>query len=93
MFFCHVEIKDGNRNQPFSGEVEARYSHHHGRDLPIADGFGWIGADSKVAIVLGRVVKSDGSVIPCKLTEARLMGMIDHATDVGKKITLEVHHV
>ena len=89
--FCHCEVKeDGNSIKPFSGTVEARFSHHHGRELPIADGLGWLGADSQVAVVLGNVVKSDGSVIPCKLAEARLLGMMNFAADKGQRCTLEI---
>lgn len=89
--FCHCEVKhDGNGIKPFSGTVEARFSHHHGRELPIADGIGWLGADSQVSVVLGSVVKSDGSVIPCKLAESRLLGMINYTEEQGKRITLEI---
>ena len=88
--FCYCEVKDGNGHQHYVGTVEGRYSHHHGRELPIADGLGWIGADSQVSVVLGDVVKSDGSVIPCKLAEARLLGMINYTEEQGKRITLEI---
>ena len=33
---------------------------------------------------------SAGEVLPCLVTEARLMGMANYATDNGKRITLEI---
>ena len=33
---------------------------------------------------------SAGEVLPCLVTEARLMGMANSATEQGKKITLEI---
>ena len=89
--FSHVEIRDGHCDKPFNGEVSTAYSHYHGRNLPKVDGFGWIGADSKVSIVLGRVVKSDGEVIPCQLTEARLMGILETNEEMGGRATLEIN--
>lgn len=90
LMFSHCEVKDGNGDKSLSGTVEARFSHHHGRELPIADGLGWLGADHQVSVVLGNVVKSDGSVIPCKLAEARLLGMINYHAELGRRITLEI---
>lgn len=86
----HCEVKDGHRDKSFSGAAEPRYSHHAGRELLHADGLGWVGADSGCAIVVGRVVRGDGEVMPCKLTEARLLGMANYATEHGKRITLEI---
>ena len=89
--FCHCEVKeDGNGIKPFSGTVEARFSHHHGRELPIADGLGWLGAAPECAVRVGRVVRSDGSVMPCSVTEARILGMANYAVEQGKRITLEI---
>ena len=90
LMFAHAENKHGNGNEPFSGEAEPRFSHHHSRELLHADGLGWVGADPTCAIVLGRVVRGDGSVMPCLVTEARLMGVANYATEQGKKITLEI---
>jgi hypothetical protein len=86
----HVELDDGHRNQSFSGTAEPRYSHAAGRELLHIDGLGWMGAAPECAIRVGRVVTGDGSVMPCQLTEARLLGMANYATEQGKKITLEI---
>ena len=88
--FSYVEVKDGHGDKPFNGEVEPRYSHHAGRELLHVDGFGWLGADSQCAIRVGRVVRSDGEVMQCVVTEARLMGVANYATEQGKRITLEI---
>lgn len=90
MVFSHVEVKDGHRDKPFSGSAEPRYSHAVGRELLHVDGLGWLGAASECAIRVGRVVRSDGEVLPCLVTEARLMGMANFATEQGKHITLEI---
>lgn len=86
----HCEVKDGHRDKSFSGTAEPRYSHAVGRELLHADGLGWVGADSGCAIVVGRVVRSDGEVMPCLVTEARLIGVANYATEQGKRITLEI---
>ena len=90
LMFSHCEVKDGHGDKPFSGEVSTSYSHYHGRNLPKVDGLGWIGADHKVSVVLGRVVRGDGEVIPCQLTEARLMGMLERNEEMGGRATLEI---
>lgn len=90
LMFSHAEVKDGHGNKHFSGEAEPRFSHHHARELLHADGLGWVGADPSCAVVLGRVVRSDGSVMPCLVTEARLMGVANWTVEQGKKITLEI---
>lgn len=92
LMFSHVEVRDGNGDKSFSGEVEPRYSHHAGRELLHIDGLGWMGADPQCSIRVGRVVRSDGSIMPCVVTEARLMGMANFATEQGKRITLEIEH-
>ena len=86
----HCEVEDGHRDKSFSGTAEPRYSHVVGRELLHVDGLGWMGAAPECAIRVGRVVTSDGSVMACQLTEARLMGMANYATEQGKKITLEI---
>lgn len=90
LMFSHAEIRDGHRDKSFTGEVEPRYAHAVGRELLHADGLGWVGADSQCAIRVGRVVRSDGEVIPCQLTEARLMGVANFVAEQGKRITLEI---
>ena len=92
LMFSHVEIRNGNGNKPFSGEAEPRYSHHAGRELLHIDGLGWMGADASCSIRVGRVVRSDGEVMPCVVTEARLLGMANYSTEQGKRITLEIEH-
>ena len=88
--FSHCEVKDGNGHKPFSGEAEPRYSHAHGEELIHVNGLGWLGGQPSCNVVLGRVVQGDGSVIPCRVTEARLMGIANYATENGKRITLEI---
>ena len=90
LMFSHCEVKDGHRDKSFSGEAEPRYSHAHGTELVHVDGLGWMGAQPSCDIVLGRVVKSDGGVLPCRVTEARLIGLVNYATEHGKRITLEI---
>jgi len=90
LMFSHCEVKDGHRDKSFSGEAEPRYSHAHGTELVHIDGLGWMGAAPECAIRVGRVVRSDGEIIPCQLTEARLIGMANYATEQGKRITLEI---
>lgn len=90
LMFSHCEVKDGHGDKSFSCEVEPRYAHGLGRELLHADGLGWMGADPQCAIRVGRVVRSDGEVIPCQLTEARLIGMANFVTEQGKRITLEI---
>lgn len=90
LMFSHAEIRDGHRDKSFTGEVEPRYAHSMGRELLHADGLGWLGAAPECAIRVGCVVRSDGSVMPCLVTEARLMGMANYATENGKRITLEI---
>ena len=88
--FSHIEVKNGNRDKHFSGEAEPRYSHHHGAELLHVDGLGWVGGQPSCDIVLGRVVSGTGDVIPCRTTEARLMGIVNFTTEQGKRITLEI---
>ena len=90
LMFSHCEVKDGHRDKSFSGEAEPRYSHAHGTELVHVDGLGWVGAQPSCDVVLGRVVKSDGGVLPCRVTEARLIGLANFATEQGKRITLEI---
>lgn len=90
LMFSHAEVKDGHGNKHFSGEAEPRFSHHHARELLHVDGLGWLGAAPECAIHVGRVVRSDGSVMPCSVTEARILDMANYAVEQGKRITLEI---
>ena len=90
LMFSHAEIRDGHRDKSFTGEVEPRYAHSMGRELLHVDDLGWLGAAHECAIRVGRVVRSGGEVIPCQLTEARLIGLANYATEQGKRITLEI---
>ena len=90
LMFSHAEVKNGNGNKPFTGEAEPRYSHHASRELLHVDGLGWVGSDPTCTVILGRVVRGDGSVMPCLVTEARLIGMANFCTEQGKRITVEV---
>lgn len=88
--FSHVEVKDGNGDKSFSGEAEPRYSHPAGRELLHIDGLGWMGADDSCTVRVGRVVNGFGEVMPCSVTEARLIGMTNFAAEQGKTISLEI---
>ena len=90
LMFSHVEIRDGHGDKPFFREVEPRYAHAAGRELLHVDGFGWMGAAPECAIRVGRVVGSNGSVMPCSLTESRLVSVANYATELGKQIVLEI---
>ena len=90
LMFSHCEVKDGHGDKHFSGTAEPRFSHHHGEELLHVDGLGWCGPYSDNAIVLGRVVRGDGSVMGCRVTHARLIGMANFITEQGKRITLEI---
>ena len=90
LMFSHCEVKDGHGDKPFSGSAEPRFSHHHGEELLHVDGLGWCGPYDDNAIVLGRVVRGDGSVMGCRVTHARLIGLANYATEQGKRITLEI---
>lgn len=90
LMFSHAEIRDGYRDKSFNGTAEPRFSHHHGEELLHVDGLGWCGPYDDNAIVLGRVVRSDGSVMGCRVTHARLIGMANYATENGKRISLEI---
>ena len=92
LYFSHVEVNDGIGDKSRNCAVEPRYSHLAGRQLLHAHGLGWIGADDSCAIRIGRVVRGDGSVIPCKLTETRLMGLVAALEDRGEKCSLELIH-
>lgn len=90
LMFSHAEIRDGHRDKSFTGEVEPRYAHAVGRELLHVDGLGWLGAAPECAIRVGRVVTGDGEVMPCLVTESRLMGMANYHAELGKRITLEI---
>lgn len=92
LFFSHVEVADGSGDKPSNCTVEPRYSHAAGRELLHADGLGWVGADDSCAIRVGRVVRGDGSVLPCKLTETRLISLVYAIEDRGNKASLEVRN-
>lgn len=90
LMFSHCEVKDGHGDKSFSGAAEPRFSHAHGEELLHVDGLGWCGPYPDNAIVLGRVVRSDGSVMGCRVTHSRLIGMVNYHTEQGKRITLEI---
>jgi len=73
-------------------EISIRYSHEHERDLPYADGLGWVGSDDSCAIVLGRVLCGDGKVIPCFVAESRLISLLTVAEDLSQFSTLEIRN-
>ena len=90
LMFSHAGVKYGRGDKHFSGEAEPLYSHHHRSELLHVDGLGWVGGQPSCDIVLGRVVSGTGDVIPCRTTEARLMGIVNFTTEQGKRITLEI---
>lgn len=90
LMFSHCEVKNGHGDKPFSGEVSTAYSHYHSRNLPKVDGLGWVGAAPECAIRVGRVVTGDGSVMPCSVTEARILCMVAFNEEKGGKTTLEI---
>lgn len=90
LLFSHCEVKDGHGYKSFSGTAEPRYAHSMGRELLHVDGLGWLGAAPECAIRVGRVVRSDGSVMSCVVTEALLIGLANWTADQGKRITLEI---
>lgn len=92
LMFSHVEIRDGHGHKPFNGEVSTAYSHHHGEELLHVDSLGWCGPYDDNAILLGSVVRGDGSVMGCRVTHASLIGLANYATEQGKRITLEIDH-
>lgn len=92
LFFSHVEVGDGVGSELRDCAIEPRYSHAAGRELLHADGLGWVGAAPECAIRVGRVVRGDGSVLPCKLTEARLRSLVYAIEDRGVKASLEMRN-
>ena len=88
--FSRCEVSDGHRNKSFSGSAEPRYAHSVGRELLHVDGLGWLGAAPECAVRVGHVIHGDGSVLPCQLAEARIVGMANFASETGKRITLEI---
>lgn len=94
LMFCHAGANHARRDQFQSGsyEVTARYSHEHKRDVPYADGLGWVGADPACAVVLGRVVDGNSQVLPCLVTETRLIGLLERLEEQGKRCLLEISH-
>ena len=92
LMFSHAEVNDARCDQYGSFPVEVRYSHAHERDLPMATGLGWLGADASCAVIVGRVVPRDGKVLPCIVTESRLIGMLNRAEEQGGRCILEIEH-
>lgn len=94
LFFSYAEAGNGRSDfQPGRYEVEARYSHTHGQDLPIADGVGWfgpaVGTDAPCDIVLGRV-RAGNALLPCPSFIGRLLALIETAEDRGQTTTLVI---
>ena len=89
LIFSMAEVV--NASPTLSAPVEIRFSHHHGEDRVFAEGLGWVGAAKDDAIVVGRVRSNDG-LIPCRVTETRLIGMVERAQDDGRNVRLEVSH-
>lgn len=94
LFYCYVEASHGRDNlQPGRYAVEARYSHSHQQDLPIADGIGWFGpaakSDVPCSLVLGRVRTGD-AILPCPSYVSRLLALIEAADDKGQPVSLVI---
>lgn len=91
LYFSDCEATGGRENvQPGRYPLTAQYSETHGRELPHADGFGWLGADAQCDFILGRVRGKHG-LIPCQATVQRLLNLINTAVDRdGKTVELAV---
>lgn len=94
LFLSYVEAGNGRTDFPVGRyEVEARYSHAHSQDLPIADGVGWfgpaVGADAPCDIVLGRVRAGD-ALLPCPSFIGRLLALIETTESRGQTTTLVI---
>lgn len=89
--FCHYEVtQDGSKDlQPGSYPVEARYAHAFGKLLPHVDGLGWLGGDSGVQIILGRV-RSQHGLIPDGHLVRILVESIEAHADAGDSVLAEV---
>lgn len=70
-------------------DLEARYSHKHGRVLPHADGLGWIGSDPDCAIIIGKV-RNRADVLPDGHLVRVLTAHIEAADESGIKVLAEV---
>lgn len=95
LFFSYCEVTHGSDSiQPGRYAVEARYSHHHGEDLPHVESVGWIGPathrnDTTCALILGRI-RGRANVLPCPSFVIRLLAMLNEAEDRGESVTLVV---
>lgn len=94
LFFSYVEAGNGRTDlQPGRYAVEARHSHSHQQDLPVADGIGWfgpaLGSDVECDIVLGRVRKGN-VILPCANHVRRLLALVEAAEDRGQAISLVI---
>ena len=90
LFVCYVGAGNGSTAiQPGRYAVEATYSHAHRKNLVLADGLGWIGADAECDVVLGRVRNRDG-VVPCESFERRVFALVEAADDRGQASELVV---
>ena len=90
LFVCYVGAGNGRTAiQPGRHEVEATYSHAHGKNLVRADGLGWVGASQECDVVLGRVRDRD-DVLPCESFERRVFALVEAAQDYGNTVELVV---
>ena len=90
VIFSHIQIKPELTKSSY--KANPQYSHNRERDLVFVDGLGWMGGDDECDIVVGRVVNSEGKVIPCRLTENRMMIIANLAEDSGANLMIEVEH-
>lgn len=88
LHFSFGEIRHGAVVPNGRHEVSAVYSHAHGQDLPNISGVGWIGHAEDVAVFVGRV--RNRSLIPCSITTARLLGLLERAEQDAQAVTFEL---
>lgn len=90
LFFCCCEAGNGRDVLPRGRyPVFTTYSHVFGKDLPNAEGIGWIGDTDACDVVLGRVYGRD-KLLPCPTHLSRLLALLETAEDDGCKIEMVV---
>lgn len=91
LFFCYVGAGNDRTNlQPGAYQVTTQFSHKFGKNIPNANGIGWIGADKECDVILGRV-RSGPGVIPCDGHLVRLLAILEAAEDRGALVGLVIN--
>ena len=90
LFICHVGAGNGRDAIPVGRySISPTYSHAHGKNLPLADGLGWVGASQQCDVVLGSVRARHG-VIPHGPFETKLFALLEAADERGQSSELVV---